>query len=63
MMSIDRKTRDFGEYYYLYLCIIKEQSSDQEDSKSKCQKDSQNDVNDGLCQINWLHIGDTAMAK
>jgi len=22
MMSIDRKTRDFGEYYYTYLCII-----------------------------------------
>jgi hypothetical protein len=33
MTSIDRKTQDFGDYYYIYLCIIKEQRSDQEESK------------------------------
>jgi len=63
MMSIDRKTRDFGDYYSIYLCIIKEQRSDQEESKWKRQKGSQNNVNDGLCQNSWLHIVDTAMAK
>jgi len=63
MTSSDRKTRDFGDYYYIYLSIIKAQRSDQEESKWKCQKGSQNNVNDGLCQINWLHIVDTAMAK
>jgi len=52
MTIIDRKTRDFGDYYYIYLCIIKEQRSDQEESKWKHQKDSQNNVYDGLCQIN-----------
>jgi len=50
MMSIDRKTRDFGDYYYIYLSIIKEQHSDQEQSKGKCLKGSQINVNDGLCQ-------------
>jgi hypothetical protein len=63
MKSIDWKTRDFGDYYYIYLCIIKEQHSDQEESKWKRQKGSQNNVNDGLYQIKWLHIVDTAMAK
>jgi hypothetical protein len=63
MTSIDWKTRDFVDYYYIYLCIIKEQRSDQEESKWKCQKGSQNNVNDGLYQIKWLHIVDTAMAK
>jgi hypothetical protein len=33
MMSIDRKAWDFGDYYYNYVCIIKEQHSDQEESK------------------------------
>jgi hypothetical protein len=33
MTSIDRKTLDFGENYYKYPFIIKEQSSDQEQSK------------------------------
>jgi hypothetical protein len=51
MTSIDRKTRDFGDYYYIYLCIIKEQHTNQEESKGKQQKGSQNDVNDGLWQI------------
>jgi len=32
MMSSDQKTRDFGDYYYIYLCIIKAQRSDQEES-------------------------------
>jgi len=63
MTSMDRKTQDFGYYYYTYLCLIKEQYSDQEESKWKRQKGSQNIVNDGLCQIKWLHIVDTAMAK
>jgi len=63
MKSSDRKTRDFGVYYSIYLCIIKAQRSDQEESKWKHQKGSQNNVNDGLCQINGLHIVDTAMAK
>jgi len=63
MTSSDRKTRHFGEYYYIYLCIIKAQPSDQEESKWKRQKGSQNNVNDGLSHIIWLHIVDTAMAK
>jgi len=62
MMSIDRKTRDFGDYY-IYLCIVKEQRSDQEESKWKRQKGSQNNVNDGQSQNKWLYIVDTAMAK
>jgi len=33
MMSIERKTRDFGDNYHMYPCIIKEQRSDQEESK------------------------------
>jgi hypothetical protein len=41
----------FGNYYYIYLCIILEQCSDQEESKLKGQKSSQNNVNDGVCQI------------
>jgi len=32
MTSIDRKIRDFGDYYSIYLGIIKEQRSDQEES-------------------------------
>jgi len=63
MTSIDRKTWDFGDYYYIYSWIIKEQRIDQEESKWKRQKGSQNNVNDGLCQIELLHIVDTAMAK
>jgi len=63
MTSIDRKTWDFGDSYYIYLSIIKEQRSDQEESEWKRQKGSQNNVNDGLCQIKWLRIVDTAMAK
>jgi len=63
MMSSDRKTRDFADYYYIYLSIVKAQRSDQEESEWKHQKGSQNNVNDGLCQINWLHIMDTAMPK
>ena len=63
MIRIDRKTPNFGDYYYIHLCIIKEQSSDQEDSKWKGQKGCQNNVNDGLCQNKLLHIVDTAVAK
>jgi len=63
MTSVDRKTWDVGDYYYIYICIINEQRSDQEESKWKHQKGSQNNVNDGLGQIKWLHIVDTSMAK
>jgi len=50
-MSIDRKTGDFEDYYYIYPCIIKEQRSDQEESKRKRQEGSQNNVHDALYQI------------
>jgi hypothetical protein len=33
MSSIDQKTWDGGDYYYMYQGIIKEQCSDQEESK------------------------------
>jgi hypothetical protein len=33
MTSIDRTTRDFGDYDYIYLFITKEQRRDQEESK------------------------------
>jgi hypothetical protein len=36
------------------ICIIKEQWSDQEESKSKREKG---------CQIKWLHIVDTPVAR
>jgi len=63
MTSIDRKARDFGDYCFIYLCIITAQRNDQEESKWKRQKGSQNNVNNRVCQIKWLHIVDTAMAK
>jgi hypothetical protein len=43
--------------------MIEAKRSNQEENKWKCQKGSQNNGNDCLCQINWLHIADTAMAK
>jgi hypothetical protein len=63
MTSIDQKTYDFGDYYYIYLCITQEQRSDQEKCKWKRQKGCQTNVKDGLCQNKWLHIVDTAMAQ
>jgi len=63
MLSIDRKAREYGDNYYIQSCIIKEQLSDQEESKWIFQKGSQNNVNDGLYQIKWLYIVDTGMAK
>ena len=76
MMSIDRKEQDYGVYYHLHLvdnvkyilkdtfiCSIKEQCSDQGESKWKCQKGCQNSVNDRLHQNKWLHIADMAAAK
>jgi hypothetical protein len=63
MTSIDRKTRDFADFSYIYLCIIKEQHIDQEESKWKHQNGSYHNVHDGLRQIKWLQIVDTAMAK
>jgi hypothetical protein len=35
MTSIDRKAWDFGNYYYIFMCIIIDQSRDQEESKWK----------------------------
>jgi hypothetical protein len=59
MMSIEPKTGDFGDYYCIYLCIIKEQRRDKEESKGKGQKSSQSNVNDGLSKLNdcilWIH--------
>jgi hypothetical protein len=51
MASIDRKTWDFGDYYYIFLRILKEQHWDQEQCKSKRKKGCQNNFNDGLRQI------------
>jgi hypothetical protein len=61
--SIGQKARDSGKYFYICVCIIKEQCSYQEERKWKCQKGSQNNVNVELCQIEWLAIVDTARAK
>jgi hypothetical protein len=33
MMSIEQKAQDFGNYLYIYLSTIKEQRSDQEETK------------------------------
>jgi len=75
-MSVDWKEQDFWVYYDLqsantvkcnlmdiFIGIIKEQCSDEGESKWKQQKGCQNNVNDILCQINWLHIADTHIAK
>jgi hypothetical protein len=51
MISIDPKTQDFGEYYYIALCIIKKQHSEQQDCKCKHEKGCQKSVNDGQYQI------------
>jgi len=76
MTSIDRKAQDFVDYYYLqsvdavkyilkdiFICSIKEQCSDQGESKWKCQKTCQNNVKDRLRQIKWLHNVDLPVAK
>jgi len=36
MTSIDRKAQDIGQHNYLSISIIKEQRSDQDESKWKC---------------------------
>jgi len=74
--TIDRKERDFGVYNYLqlsdtakyilkniFLCIIKELYSDQEESWWKRQKHYLNNVNDRISKINCLHIADMSVAK
>jgi len=61
MTSIDRKAPHFGDWYYMWLCIIKEQCSDQEENKWKYYKDCQCNVNDRLWEIKWLHIVDSPM--
>jgi len=66
----------FGDYYYpefadtvkyiekdILIWIIKQQCSDWDESKWKCFKDCQLNVNDGLRQIKWLNIVDPAMEK
>jgi len=63
MTSIDWKARDFGPYDYIFISIIKEQCSDQGESEWKCSKGCQNNVNDELRQIKWLHDVDTPVAK
>jgi len=76
MISIDWEERDFVVFYYLqladtvkhilkdiFICIIKEQCSDQWESEWKRLKGFQNNVNDRLRQINWLNIVDTPVAK
>jgi len=65
-MSIDRMERVFGVYYYLqladtlkcilkdmFICIIKKQCSDKEESTWRQYKGCQNTVNDILGQIIW----------
>jgi len=65
MTSIDQLEWDSGVYDYLqfvdtvkyilkdiFICIIKGQCSDQEESQSKRLKGCQNNVNDWICKIN-----------
>jgi hypothetical protein len=76
MTCIDWMAQHCGDYYYpaladtvkyilhnIFICIIKEQCSDHEDSKWKRYIGCHINVNDGLHQIKWLHIGDTPVAK
>ena len=76
MTSIDRMAPHFGDYFYpeladtvkyismdIFICIIKEQCSEQEESKWKRSKGCQINLYDGLCQIKWLYIVDTPVAK
>jgi hypothetical protein len=51
MTRIDQNARDVEDYFNIYLCIMKDQRNDQEESKWKPPKGSQNNVNDGVCQI------------
>jgi hypothetical protein len=54
----------FGDYYYpefadtvkyvlkdIFICIITEQCSDQDEDKCKCKNGGQINMNDELCQI------------
>jgi len=65
-MSIDRMEWDFWVYYYLqladnlkyilmdiYICIIKEQCSDEGESTWRQYEGSQNTINDILGQLKW----------
>jgi flagellar basal body L-ring protein FlgH len=51
MTSLDQKARNVGDYYYIFICTITEQSSDQEEIKSKHENGSQYNVNGALWQI------------
>jgi len=75
-MSIDRMEWDCWVYYYpqlagtlkyilkdIFICIIKEQFSDEGESTWRGYKGCQNTINDILGQIKWLHIVGTPMAK
>jgi len=65
-MSIDGMDRDFWVYDYLqladtlkyilkniFICIIKEQCSDEGESTWRWYKGCQNTINDILCRIEW----------
>ena len=75
-MSIDRMERAFWVYYYLqlvdtlkyilkdiFICIIKEQCSDEGETTWRWYKGSQHPTNDLLGQIKWEHIVDMPIAK
>jgi len=65
-LSIDQMERDFLVYYYLqladtlkyilkniFICIIKEQCSDERESTWRWYKGCQNTINDILGEIKW----------
>jgi len=65
-LSIDQMEQDFWVYYYLqladtlkyiwkniFICIIKEQCSDEGESTWRRYKGCQNTINDIFGQINW----------
>ena len=76
MTSSDRMAQHVGYYYSpeflstvkyilkdIFICINKEQCSDQEEHEWKREKGCPIILNDGLHQIQWLHNVDTPVAK
>jgi len=74
--SIEAMEWYYGVYYFpqlahtleyilkdLFICIIKEQCSDEGESTWRWYKGCQNNINDIVCQIQWEQIVDTPMAK
>jgi len=47
---------------YIYV-LLKNNVVIKKKVNKNTRKAAKNNVNDGLCQIRWLHIADTAMAK